>query len=189
MHRLEQADPHRLRDPARIVAVRLVDLLRRQQRLHVPGLHADHRQLGRRQRIDQPLRQRAGLDPDPAVGRAERGQKGDDRVRLARYFLLQDHLADLGQLLNQCGNRRSLLAAHQLGPVPGGADRIGFLDDKPATGFCPVLSVTNCQTERKGQQANHGSGDGADALSLMLTIGLPPGATASESKPGLARPH
>src|SRR5215472_12040946 len=29
MHRLEQADPHHLRDPARIVAVRLADLLRR----------------------------------------------------------------------------------------------------------------------------------------------------------------
>ena len=65
MHRLEQADPHHLRDPARIVAVRLVDLLRRQQRLHVPRLDADHRQPGRRQRIDQPLRQRTGLDPDP----------------------------------------------------------------------------------------------------------------------------
>jgi hypothetical protein len=30
MHRLEQADPHHLRDPARIIAVGLVDLLRRQ---------------------------------------------------------------------------------------------------------------------------------------------------------------
>jgi hypothetical protein len=30
MHWLEQPDPHHLRDPARIVAVRLVDLLRRQ---------------------------------------------------------------------------------------------------------------------------------------------------------------
>jgi hypothetical protein len=29
MHRLEQADAHHLRDPARIIAVRLVDLLRR----------------------------------------------------------------------------------------------------------------------------------------------------------------
>jgi hypothetical protein len=43
MHRLEQANPHHLRDPARIVAVRLVDLLRCQQRLHVSRLHADHR--------------------------------------------------------------------------------------------------------------------------------------------------
>ena len=95
MHRLEQADPHHLRDPARVVAVRLVDLLRRQQSLHVPRLNADHRQLGRRQRIDQPLRQRTSLDPDPAIGRAERGQKGDDIGRLGRYFLLQDYLAGI----------------------------------------------------------------------------------------------
>ena len=73
MHRFEQADPHHLRDPARIVAVRLVDLLRRQQSLHVPRLHADHRQVGLRQRIDQPLRQRARLDPDPAVSLTKRG--------------------------------------------------------------------------------------------------------------------
>jgi hypothetical protein len=63
MHRLEQADPHHLRDPARVVAVRLVDLLRRQQSLHVPRLHADHRQVCHRQCIDQPLRQRTSLAP------------------------------------------------------------------------------------------------------------------------------
>jgi hypothetical protein len=55
MHRLKQAYPHHLRDPARIVAVRLTDLLRRQQSLHVPRLHADHRQVSRYQPIDQPL--------------------------------------------------------------------------------------------------------------------------------------
>src|SRR5262249_7045297 len=95
MYWLEQADPHHLRDPARIIAVRLVDLLRRQQGLHVPRLDADHRQLGRCQRIDQPLRQRPGLDPDPAKAHAERGQKGDDSVRLGQHFLLQDYLAGL----------------------------------------------------------------------------------------------
>jgi hypothetical protein len=51
------------------------------------------------QRLDQPtlrthptrrLRQRTGLDPDPAVARAERGEKGDEIGRLGRYFLLQD---------------------------------------------------------------------------------------------------
>jgi hypothetical protein len=41
MHRLEQTNPHHLRDPARIVAICLVDLLRRQQSLHVPRLDAD----------------------------------------------------------------------------------------------------------------------------------------------------
>src|SRR5882757_777474 len=95
MYRLKQAYPHHLRDPARIVAVRLVDLLRRQQGLHVPRLDADHRQLGRRQCIDRPLRQRAGLDPDPAEAHSERGQKGDDVGRLGRYFLLQDYLAGI----------------------------------------------------------------------------------------------
>jgi hypothetical protein len=62
----------------------------------VPRLDADHRQVGRRQRIDQPLRQRPGLDPDPAVGRAERGQKGDDSVRLGQYFLLKDRRCSRG---------------------------------------------------------------------------------------------
>jgi hypothetical protein len=77
------------------VAVCFVDLLSSQQSLHVPRLHADHRQLGRRQSIDQPLRQRTGLDPDPAVGLAERAQKGDDIGRLGQYFLLRDHLAGI----------------------------------------------------------------------------------------------
>src|SRR5262249_21432427 len=39
--------------------------------------------------------QRPGLDPDPAVGRAERGQKRDDSVRLSQHFLLQDYLAGI----------------------------------------------------------------------------------------------
>jgi hypothetical protein len=51
--------------------------------------------LARRQRIDQPLRQRASLDPDPAEAHAERGQNGDDIGRIGRYFLLQDHLAGI----------------------------------------------------------------------------------------------
>src|SRR6266851_3339691 len=63
--------------------------------LHVPRIHADHRQVGRRQRIDQPLRQRTSLDPDPTVGHGERAQKGDDIGRLGRYFLLQDHPAGI----------------------------------------------------------------------------------------------
>jgi hypothetical protein len=42
---------------------------------------------------DQPLRQRTGLDPDPPVDHAERGQKRGDIGRLSRYFLLQDHRA------------------------------------------------------------------------------------------------
>ena len=46
MHRLEQSDPHHLRDAARVVAIRLVDLLRLQQRLHMSGLDADDRETG-----------------------------------------------------------------------------------------------------------------------------------------------
>jgi hypothetical protein len=52
-------------------------------------------QVGRRQRIDQPLRQRASLDPNPAEWHVERGQKGDDIGRLSRHLLLQDHLAGI----------------------------------------------------------------------------------------------
>src|SRR6476469_2197467 len=95
MHRLEQDAPHHLRDTARVVAVRLVDLLRRQQCLHVPRLDADHRQLGHRQRIDQPLRQRPSFDPDPAIAHAERAKQCDDIGRLGRDLLLQDYLAGI----------------------------------------------------------------------------------------------
>ena len=42
--------------------------------------------------IDQPPRQRTGIDPDPAVAHAERGQKRDHIGRLGRDLLLQDHL-------------------------------------------------------------------------------------------------
>ncbi len=41
MHRLEQIDPHHLGNSPRVVAVALVDLLRRQKRLYMPGLNAD----------------------------------------------------------------------------------------------------------------------------------------------------
>jgi len=42
------------------------------------------RQVGHRQRIDQPLRQRAGLDPNPAEAHAERGQDGDNISRIGQ---------------------------------------------------------------------------------------------------------
>ena len=41
---LEQANPHHLGNPARIVAIAFIDLLRLQKRHHVPGLDADHGQ-------------------------------------------------------------------------------------------------------------------------------------------------
>ena len=51
MHRLEQADAHHLRYSACIVAVRLVDLLGLQQRLHVPRFHTHDRQVCLRQPV------------------------------------------------------------------------------------------------------------------------------------------
>ena len=41
MHRTVQTDPHHMGDAARIIAVTFVEL-RRQRRLHVPRLDADH---------------------------------------------------------------------------------------------------------------------------------------------------
>ena len=55
MYRTVKPHPHHLRDAARIVAVRLVNL-RLQHRTHVPRLNADYRQLRFGQSTKQPLR-------------------------------------------------------------------------------------------------------------------------------------
>jgi len=55
MYRLDQAPPHHLRNPTCIVAVGLVDLLRRQQSLHMPGFDAHDGEPGLGQTIHQPL--------------------------------------------------------------------------------------------------------------------------------------
>jgi hypothetical protein len=60
MHRTIKPRPHHLRDAARIVAVRFVDL-RLQRRSHVPSLNTDHRQARFGQSAEQPLRQRSGF--------------------------------------------------------------------------------------------------------------------------------
>src|SRR6202041_1829936 len=69
MHRAVKSHPHHLRDAARIVAVRLVDLCL-QHRLHVPRLNTDHRQLCFGQSAEKPLRQRSRFQSNPfeAVG-------------------------------------------------------------------------------------------------------------------------
>jgi hypothetical protein len=55
MYRTVKPHPHHLRDAARIVVVRLIDL-RLQYRLHVPRFNTDHRQLRFGESTEQPLR-------------------------------------------------------------------------------------------------------------------------------------
>ena len=86
MHRLVQPDPHHLRDPAGIIAVALVDLLRLQHRLHVACLNADHRQPGFRQPGHQPLRQRSSFQPDTSVFKANAVQESNNGLRLGCYL-------------------------------------------------------------------------------------------------------
>lgn len=101
---LEQADPHHLRNPACIVAVTLVDLLRVQERLHMTGLNAHDWQVGFRQTIDQPLRQRTCLDPNPRILDTDRGQQNRNVIRLARNRAFAN---DLANFINDA-NRRLL---------------------------------------------------------------------------------
>ena len=54
MHRAVKPRPHHLRDAARVIAVRLVDL-RLQHRLHVPRLDTDHGQACFRKPTEKPL--------------------------------------------------------------------------------------------------------------------------------------
>src|SRR3954464_3584975 len=63
MHRTVKPHSHHLRDAARIVAVRLVDLCL-QHRLHVPRLNADHRQSCFGESAEQPLRQWSSFQPN-----------------------------------------------------------------------------------------------------------------------------
>jgi hypothetical protein len=85
MYRTVKPCPHHLRDAARIIAIRLVDL-RLQHRLHVPRLDTDRWQACFRQCTEQPLRQRPGLQPDPlkVVGRVT--QYPQQIFRFARPF-------------------------------------------------------------------------------------------------------
>src|SRR3974390_2796091 len=64
MHWTIKSRSHHLRDPACIVAVRLVDL-RLQYRPHVPRLNTDHRQAHFGESAKKPLRQRPGFQSNP----------------------------------------------------------------------------------------------------------------------------
>ena len=96
VHRPEPAQPHQLRQPARVIAVRF-HRHRRQRCLHVPRLQKLHRQPALPQRPVQPLRQRACFQPDPLHAHTERFDTG---IR-ATGSLATLHLAnDLPALVN-----------------------------------------------------------------------------------------
>src|SRR6266404_2820756 len=82
MHRTIKSGPHHLRDAARIIAVRLVDL-RLQHRLHMPRLGTDHWQACFRKPTEKP-RPSFQSDPLEAVGGVPQNlQQG---LRLARHL-------------------------------------------------------------------------------------------------------
>src|SRR5215475_1236420 len=83
MYRAIKPDPHHLRDAARIVAISLVDL-RLQHRPHMPGLNTDHRQIGFRERTEQPLRQRSSFQSNPLEAISRVPQYRQQSLRFAR---------------------------------------------------------------------------------------------------------
>jgi hypothetical protein len=85
MHRAIKPNPHHLRDAAGVVAVGLVDL-RLQHRSHVPCLNTDHRQVGFRERTEQPLRQRSSFQSDPLEVVGSIPQNRQQSFGFARYL-------------------------------------------------------------------------------------------------------
>ena len=92
MYRPEPAQPHQLRNPARIVAVRL-HRHRLERVPHVPRLQQLHRQTRLLHRRIEPLRQRSSLQPDPLKAKPERTKPGDQCRRLAQNLALANDLA------------------------------------------------------------------------------------------------
>src|SRR4051794_8896636 len=92
MHRTVKPSPHHLRNTARIVAVRLVDL-RLQHRLHVPRLNADHRQSCIGESAEQPLRQRSSFQPNSLEVVGGVLQHRQQRFRFARHLYFPNDLA------------------------------------------------------------------------------------------------
>src|SRR5712671_4484938 len=103
MHWAVKPRPHHLRDAARVIAVRLVDL-RLQHRLPVPRLDTDHWHACFRKPAEQPLRQRPGFQSDPLEAVGGVPQNLQQGCRFARYLhFLHDparviHNADAGLL-------------------------------------------------------------------------------------------
>src|SRR5436309_8972349 len=89
MHRTIKPRPHHLRDAARIVAIRLVDL-RLQCRPHVPRLDTDHRQARIGESVEQPLRQRPSFQPDSLQVVVRFLQRLQQSFRFARNLYFPD---------------------------------------------------------------------------------------------------
>src|SRR5690349_15291505 len=92
VHRTVKPSPHHLRNTARIVAVRLVDL-RLQHRLHVPRLDADHRQSCFGESAEQPLRQRSSFQPNSLEVVGGVLQHRQQRFKFARHLYFPNDLA------------------------------------------------------------------------------------------------
>ena len=92
MHRPDHVHPNHLRDPARVVAVALVHR-RRQHRLQLPRLGADHRQAGLGQALVEPLRQRPRLETDAGHIHLGLGEERHQSIRLAQHLRLPDDLS------------------------------------------------------------------------------------------------
>ena len=92
MHRPEPAQPHQLRDAARILAIGL-HRHRLEGIAHVPRLQQLDRKPGFPHRRIQPLRQRSSLQPDPRQAQAQRPEPADQRLRLAGNLGLANDLA------------------------------------------------------------------------------------------------
>jgi hypothetical protein len=85
----EPAHPQQLSDAPRILAIGLHHH-RRQRRLHLAGLEQHDLEPGLRQASMQPLRQRAGLEPDPRHHQAELAEEPNQRLGLTRHLGLSD---------------------------------------------------------------------------------------------------
>ena len=116
MHRAVKPHPHHLRDAARIVAVRLVDLCL-QHRLHVPRLNTDHRQLCFGQSAEQPLRKWPGFQSNSLEVIGGVLQCRQQRFRFARNLHFPNdparviHNADAGLLDRYVQSRKMVHAA------------------------------------------------------------------------------
>ena len=97
MHRTIKPRPHHLRDAARIVAIRLVDL-RLQYRPHVPRLDTDHRQARFGKSVEQPLRQRPSFQSNPLEVSGGVRQHRQQRLGFARNLHFSDDPAKWSML-------------------------------------------------------------------------------------------